>query len=125
MITAAVLSGVLQATRATSFSGNMAEKQLAFTAETSRFMSTRATSLEDEKLDKDGRVKAFLEKRDPTRYGLKEEEEVQYRKHFVSDEDIVPLGRRKEKPAKSSGKEVDVLRSETGDPRARVSYNSG
>lgn len=95
VIMLAVLSGIFQATRASTLSGNMAEKQLAFTEETNRFMTARATQFDEENLDSGGRVKAFLEKRDPTRFGLKEEEEEQYRKHFVNDDGIQPLGRTK------------------------------
>lgn len=73
----------------------MAERQLAFTEETSRFMSARASEFDESKLDKAGRVRHFLEKRDPTRFGLKEEEEEYYRKHFNNGEGVLPLGRRK------------------------------
>ena len=96
VILAAILSGILQATRASTLSGNMAEKQLAFTEETNRFMTQRASSQFDElQHDSSGRVKAFLEKRDPTRYGLKQEEEGYYKKHFgdANDEELKPLGR--------------------------------
>lgn len=95
MITAAVLSGVLQATRASQQAGTYADKTMAFTQETSQFMTQRASQFDDNKLDKDGRVRHFLEKRDPTRYGLKEEEEGQYRKHFKADDEVLPLGRAK------------------------------
>ena len=93
---AAILSGILQATRASTMSGNMVEKQLAFTEQTSKFMTQRAaTQFDDHQLDSSGRVKAFLEKRDPTRYGLKEDEEGYYKKHFgdTNDEEVTPLGR--------------------------------
>lgn len=93
VILLAVLSGVLQATRATTLSSTMSERQLAFTEETSRFMSERATQIGGKELGSEGRVKQFLERRDPTRYGLKEDETVQYRKHFGDQEDMVPLGR--------------------------------
>lgn len=73
--------------------GTYADKQLAFTEETSRFMTQRATQFEDNKIDKDGRIKHFLERRDPTRFGLKEEEETAYRKHFQNSQDVLPLGR--------------------------------
>lgn len=69
------------------------DKQLAFTEETSRFMSQRASQFDDNKIDRDGRIKQFLERRDPTRFGLKEEEEVAYRKHFQNDPGVLPLGR--------------------------------
>lgn len=93
VITVAILSGILQATRVTSIAGTYADKQLAFTEETSRFMSARANQFDDHKVDKDGRIKQFLERRDPTRFGLKEEEEVAYRKHFQNDAAVLPLGR--------------------------------
>lgn len=72
----------------------MAERQLAFTEETSRFMSARASEYDEGKLNKEGRVRHFLEKRDPTRFGLKEEEEEHYRKHFNSGAGVLPLGRK-------------------------------
>lgn len=95
VILLAILSGILQATRATSLSATMGEKQLAFTEETSRFMTERASQLEGKELGSDGRVRQFLERRDPTRYGLKEEEEVQYRKHFGDQINMAPIGRSK------------------------------
>lgn len=97
VIVVAVLSGILQATRATQLSGEWHEKHLAFTEETSRFMTQRASQFEENKLDKHGRVKHFLEKRDPTRYGLKEEEEVQYKKVFQDPRAMPPLGRSRSK----------------------------
>lgn len=97
VIILAVLSGILQATRAGQLSSSMAEKQLAFTAETTRFMSTRASEFDEGKLNSEGRVKHFLERRDPTRFGLKEEEEEHYRKHFGNGEGVLPLGRKKTK----------------------------
>lgn len=59
-------------------------------------MTARASQFDDNKLDSEGRVRHFLEKRDPTRYGLKEEEEVQYRKHFHGNEDVLPIGRTRQ-----------------------------
>lgn len=93
VITVAILSGILQATRVTSMASTYSDKQLAFTEETSRFMSQRASQFDDNKIDRDGRIKQFLERRDPTRFGLKEEEEVAYRKHFQNDPGVLPLGR--------------------------------
>lgn len=58
-------------------------------------MSARASQFDDNKLDKDDRIKHFLERRDPTRFGLKEEEEIEYRKHFEKNERVLPLGRTK------------------------------
>lgn len=86
----------------------MAEKQLAFTAETSRFMSTRASEFDEEKLNSQGRVKHFLERRDPTRFGLKEEEEEHYRKHFGDGEGVLPLGRAVKGPKDEGQKAVAV-----------------
>jgi len=107
VILLAVLSGVLQATRATTLSSSISEKQLAFTEETSRFMSERATLSEEKGLGREGRVKQFLERRDPTRYGLKEDEEVQYRKHFGgSQEGLLPLGRGRQQQAGTAGTEA-------------------
>ena len=83
--------------------GTYADKQLAFTEETSRFMSARANQFDDNKFDKDDRIKHFLERRDPTRFGLKEDEEVEYRKHFQGNDGILPLGRAK--PEIDKGKE--------------------
>lgn len=48
-------------------------------------MSERAQKINETGLTSDGRIKHFLEKRDPNRYGLKEEEEHTYRKHFADD----------------------------------------
>ncbi|KAK5072765.1 J domain-containing protein 1 [Lithohypha guttulata] len=94
VITAAVLSGILQATSITQQAGTYADKSLAFTEETTRFMTARASQFDDNNLDKNDRVRHFLERRDPTRYGLKEEEESQYRKHFSKHEEVLPpIGR--------------------------------
>lgn len=107
VIIAAILSGVLQATRANTLTGNMAEQQLAYTQETSRFMTQRAANqFDDHQLDSSGRVKAFLEKRDPTRYGLKEEEGEYYKKHFgdANDEELTPLGRTRTRTGHGVGR---------------------
>jgi hypothetical protein len=80
----AVITGVAQATRAGQYSGNLEEKANAFTEETSRFLISRASQYRQSKLTSDDRIKHFLEKRDPSKYGLKDEEEEMYRKHFSS-----------------------------------------
>jgi hypothetical protein len=46
--------------------------------------------LNDSKLNADGRIKHFLEKRDPSRYGLKDDEEEMYRKHFAAAQRLLP-----------------------------------
>lgn len=97
VIMIAILGGILQATRAGQLSSSISERQLAFTEETSRFMSARASEFEDGGLSSHGRVRHFLERRDPTRFGLKEEEEQHYRKHFGNGEGLSPPGRAKPK----------------------------
>ncbi|KEF62426.1 uncharacterized protein A1O9_00398 [Exophiala aquamarina CBS 119918] len=84
VILLAVLSGVLQATRAGQYSGTLEEKARAFTEETSRFLNSRADHFKDNQVTRDGRVTHFLQKRDPSKYGLKAEEGEVYRKHFDS-----------------------------------------
>lgn len=59
-------------------------------------MTARASQFDENKLNSEGRVRHFLEKRDPTRYGLKEEEEEQYRKHFQGNEEVPPIGRSRQ-----------------------------
>ena len=78
----AVVSGVAQATRAGQFSGSLEERAQAFTEETSRFLTQRAEKQKMDTLDSDGRIKWFLKKRDPSEYGLKDEEENVYKDHF-------------------------------------------
>ena len=85
VILLAILSGVLQATRAGQFSGSLEEKAKAFTEETSRFLSSRANHFEENQIGAEGRIKHFLEKRDPSKYGLKDGEEDAYRKHFTPE----------------------------------------
>lgn len=82
VILLAVLSGVLQATRAGQYSGSLEEKAKTFTEETSRFLTDRADHFKENQISRDGRVKHFLQKRDPSKYGLKNEEGEVYRKHF-------------------------------------------
>ena len=80
VILLAVLTGVLQATRAGQFTGSIEERAQAFTEETGRFLTSRQDHFEENDINGPGRVKHFLEKRDPSKYGLKEEEEEIYRK---------------------------------------------
>ena len=84
VILLAVLSGVLMATRAGQFTGSIEERAQAFTEETGRFLASRQDHFEENEIRGPGRVKHFLEKRDPSKYGLKEQEEEVYRKHFAS-----------------------------------------
>ncbi|KIX06774.1 uncharacterized protein Z518_04750 [Rhinocladiella mackenziei CBS 650.93] len=90
VILLAVLTGVLQATRAGQFSGSIEERARAFTEETHRFLAARASHLNDNQIGSDGRVKHFLEKRDPSKYGLKDGEEDLYRKHFADQNNLPP-----------------------------------
>lgn len=98
VILLAVITGIAQATRAGQYSGKIEEKANAFTAETSRFLTERAGHFTENKMTADGRIKHFLEKRDPSRYGLKDDEEATYRKHF-QDGTIVP--RRVNEPGRT------------------------
>jgi len=84
VILMAVISGVAQATRAGQYSGSIEEKAQAFTEETSRFLSSRAEHYVENRLGTEGRIRHFLEKRDPSLYGLKDKEEETYRMHFSS-----------------------------------------
>lgn len=90
VIILAVLTGVLQATRVSQYSSSVSEKVQAFTEETNEFLNTRAQHLSENRLNSDGRVRHFLERRDPTKYGLKDEEEATYRKHFAPAEHHLP-----------------------------------
>ena len=90
VILMAVITGVAQATRAGQYSGSIEEKANAFTEETSRFLKTRATHYNENGLTSDGRVKHFLEKRDPSKYGLKDEEQAAYKKHFALEAPKAP-----------------------------------
>lgn len=99
VILVAVISGVLQATNAGTHASSVEEKAKAFTAQTHKFMNDRkvdnASYLTNEGSHgipepavpllgptADERVRHFLERRDPNRYGLKETEEGHYRLHF-------------------------------------------
>ena len=84
VILMAVISGIAQATRAGQYSGQLEEKAQAWTAETRQFLNDRQQHYVENNLSKaDDRVKHFLAKRDPNRYGLKDEEQEAYRHHFA------------------------------------------
>ena len=87
VIILAVLSGVAQATGTTAHGAGIEEKALAFTEETSRFLNERQDGYLRANLASDGRVRHFLERRDPRRVGLKDEEELAYRKLFGKEGD--------------------------------------
>jgi hypothetical protein len=72
------------ATRAGQLSGSIEERAKAFTEETGRFLASRKDHFEENEIRSTGRVKHFLEKRDPSKYGLKEKEEEIYRNHFAN-----------------------------------------
>lgn len=93
VILLAVLSGVLQATRAGQYSGRLEEKVKAVTEETRSFLATREENYQDNQLKAEGRIKHFLEKRDPSKYGLKDDEEEAYRKHFSNSGIMQPSPR--------------------------------
>ncbi|KKY15499.1 putative hsp40 co-chaperone [Phaeomoniella chlamydospora] len=76
----AVLAGVVQATQAGQYSLSLEDKVQMKNQETTSFMQNRAGGSNN--LGHDGRIRLFLEKRDPTKYGLKDQEEGTYRKTF-------------------------------------------
>ena len=82
IIMMAVVSGVAQATKAGQFSGSIEERAQVFTEETTRFLNERAEKQKMDTWNHEGRVKWFLEKRDPSKFGLKDEEEKLYKDHF-------------------------------------------
>ena len=83
VILMAVVTGIAQATRAGQYSGSLDEKAKECTAEASRFLTSRVEHYNENKLSSSGRIKHFLEKRDPSRDGLRQEEEETYRKYFA------------------------------------------
>lgn len=108
IILVAIITGVLQATHAGTSAGSVEERARAFTAQTHQFMSDRKVenaqyyNSEDSHLPPskpvapvlgpaaDERVRHFLHRRDPSRYGLKEEEESHYRQHFAGQNFLPP-----------------------------------
>ncbi|KAI1620658.1 hypothetical protein EDD37DRAFT_653712 [Exophiala viscosa] len=90
VILLAVLSGVFQATRAGQFSGRLEEKVNENTQKTRSFLATREENYPEKA---EGRIKHFLEKRDPSKYGLKDEEGEAYRKHFSNSGVMQPMPR--------------------------------
>lgn len=99
VIILAVLTGVLQATRAGQYSGSLEEKTKALTEETHRFLSSRAHHYQENQLGAEGRIKHFLEKRDPSKSGLKDEEEEAYKTHFGNQGAMQPLSHLKDADA--------------------------
>ena len=106
VILLAIISGIAQATHAASQGGSIEERAQAFTAKTHQFMSDRkvanATYSGPEtgmhgfgSKEADDRIRHFLERRDPHRYGLKEEEEEAYRNHFARQ--VLPEPKRMKK----------------------------
>jgi curved DNA-binding protein CbpA len=93
IILLAVISGVFQATRAGQYSGRLEEKVQEMTAETRNFLDTRENHYQQNQIGMEGRIKHFLEKRDPSKYGLKDEEGEAYRKHFSSSGVMQPMPR--------------------------------
>ena len=77
----AVVSGVAQATRAGQFSGALEERAQALTGETSRFLADRTENRKLDAPDSDGRIKWFLEKRNPSKYGFMDAEEDAQKDH--------------------------------------------
>jgi curved DNA-binding protein CbpA len=90
VILMAVLTGVIQATRAGQYSESIGAKVDALTEETAQFLSARAQEYTEKNLKADDRVRTFLERRDPTRYGLRDEETEAYKKHFADSQRIAP-----------------------------------
>ena len=84
VILLAFLSGVLMATRAGQLTGSIEERAQAFTEETGQFLASRSDHLDENETKGTGRVKHFLEKRDPSKSGLKKEEGEIYRHHFTN-----------------------------------------
>lgn len=82
VILLAVITGVAQATKAGQYSSSLEDRVRAVNQETNNFLSTRAGEHTGSGLDSEGRVKWFLEKRDPTKSGLKDEEEEAYKNTF-------------------------------------------
>ena len=108
IILLAVISGIFQATHAGQYAGSIEERAAAFTAQTQQFMSERkqtnthytSSGFSGHGFQGDGvrpnhSIRHFLERRDPNRYGLKEEEEEAYRKFFAGQ--TVPRAETDEK----------------------------
>ena len=80
----AIVSGIAQANRATQHSSHIEDRAHAFTEKTTRFLNDRAEQQKAENPCSDRRVKWFLEKRDPSKVGLKDEEGDIYKGQFVA-----------------------------------------
>lgn len=82
VILLAVITGVAQATKAGQYSSSLEDRMRVASQETNNFLSSRADEHTGNGLDSEGRVKWFLEKRDPAKSGLKIEEEEAYKNTF-------------------------------------------
>jgi curved DNA-binding protein CbpA len=122
VILIAVISGVLQATHAGQYTGSIEEKAQAFTAKTNQFMSERKVDNTQYSSSgfsghgfggnpvrpgigggvADGRIRHFLERRDPSRYGLKDEEEDTYKQHFAGQPLLPAKGMVRERAGTAS-----------------------
>lgn len=132
IILIAIISGILQATNAGSYTGSIEERAQAFTAETQKFVSDRKVKNTEYTVGgfnghnfggnpvgpgldvgpggSGHRIRHFLERRDPSRYGLKDEEEEAYRRHFsLAQQEALELP-----PPKGMVRERSVTPSETG-----------
>jgi curved DNA-binding protein CbpA len=83
VILTAVLTGIVQAAGTGQSPGSIEEKAQAFTQETSRFLKNRVEEHKTSQSDSDGRIDWFLEKRDPSKYGLKDQEGSIYQNRFL------------------------------------------
>jgi curved DNA-binding protein CbpA len=126
IIFTAILTGILQAVHAGSSATGVEERALAFTAQTHQFLNERQGenkrySSEDTSHGlavqrrqpvfgpaSENRIRHFLERRDPNRYGLKDEEESHYRLHFSGKNDaslLKPASERPQLPAPNTNDE--------------------
>ncbi|RMZ82033.1 hypothetical protein DV737_g2327, partial [Chaetothyriales sp. CBS 132003] len=104
VIVLAIISAIFQATHVSQFSGSIEDRAIAFTAQTQQFLSERRAdnsryshmthtghggNLSDQGGSRSSiveeRIKRFLERRDPYRSGLKDEEIESYRQAFGSN----------------------------------------
>ncbi|EFQ99618.1 hypothetical protein MGYG_02631 [Nannizzia gypsea CBS 118893] len=80
----AIFGGVAQAVSIGKYSSLVDERVKQVNRECSRFLEGRRHQTVSELESVDERVQHFLKRRDPSGYGLKEEEEETYRKHLRS-----------------------------------------
>jgi curved DNA-binding protein CbpA len=115
VIILAILSGMLQATHVGAYSGSIEERAQAFTAKTGKFLNDRRLENTEYSIGgiaghgftgdagvkpSDTRIRHFLERRDPNKYGLKDEEEAAYRQHFAK------IGQQQALPPPSKAREA-------------------